>query len=170
MTSDSALTRAVVERVRELLHELLRASAPSWLDLKLTLPQLRTLFITAHEKTSSVNQIARHLGIGQPTASHLIDRLARAGLVDRSEDPTDRRRAVVRLSPAGEKLIERLLGWEELLGGWLLRIPAKDMSHFKRGLDAVVEGIRGGRPPETTGKRRGTETRRRQHHDHDLHV
>ena len=111
LSSDEPLVHDVVGLLRELLHAFLMASVPAWLDLQLTLPQLRTLFIVAHNKTSSVVQIAKHLGIGEPTASHLIDRLVQAGLVDRSEDPMDRRRATVRLSPAGEQLIEnQLLG------------------------------------------------------------
>ena len=88
-------------------------------------------------------QIARHLGIGEPTASHLIDRLVQAGLVDRSEDPMDRRRAIVRLSPAGEELIEKLLGWEEILGEWLHKVPGKDLSQFRHGLNAIINGIHG---------------------------
>jgi DNA-binding MarR family transcriptional regulator len=143
LSSDGPLVHDVVELLRELLHAFLMASVPAWLDLQLTLPQLRTLFIVAHNKTSSVMQIARHLGIGEPTASHLVDKLVQAGLVDRSEDPMDRRRAMVRLSPAGEELIEKLLGWEEILGEWLHKVPGKDLSQFRHGLNAIVNEIRG---------------------------
>jgi DNA-binding MarR family transcriptional regulator len=143
LSSDEPLVHDVVGLLRELLHAFLMASVPAWLDLQLTLPQLRTLFIVAHNKTSSVVQIAKHLGIGEPTASHLIDRLVQAGLVDRSEDPMDRRRATVRLSPAGEELIEKLLGWEEILGEWLHNVPGKDLSLFRHGLNAIVNEIRG---------------------------
>jgi DNA-binding MarR family transcriptional regulator len=143
LATDDPLVRDVVEHLRELLHAFLMASVPAWIDLQLTLPQLRTIFIVAHNKTSSVMQIAKHLGIGEPTASHLIDRLVQAGLVDRSEDPMDRRRAIVRLSPSGEELIEKLLGWEELLGGWLHKVPREDLSHFRHGLNAVINEIHG---------------------------
>jgi DNA-binding MarR family transcriptional regulator len=88
-----------------------------------------------------VMQIAKHLGVGEPTASHLVDKLVQAGLVDRSEDPMDRRRAIVRLSLAGEELIEKLLGWEEFLGGWLHKVPEEDLSLFRHGLSAIVNGI-----------------------------
>ncbi len=143
LPSDDPLVRDVVELFRELLHAFLMASVPAWLNLQLTLPQLRTLFIVAHNKTSSVIQIAKHLGIGEPTASHLIDRLVQAGLVHRSEDPKDRRRAVVRLLPVGEELIEKLLGWEELLGEWLHKVPEEDLSLFRRGLNAIINEMHG---------------------------
>jgi len=138
LSSDDPLVRDVVELLRELLHAFLMASLPAWVDLQLTLPQLRTVFIVAHNKTSSVMQVAKHLGIGEPTASHLIDKLVQAGLVDRSEDPMDRRRAIIRLSQGGDELIEKLLGWEEFLGGWLHKVPEEDLSLFQRGLNAIM--------------------------------
>jgi DNA-binding MarR family transcriptional regulator len=141
LSADDPLVRNVVELLRELLHAFLMASVPAWVDLQLTLPQLRTVFIIAHNKTSSVMQIAQHLGIGEPTASHLIDKLVQAGLVDRSEDPMDRRRAIVRLSPAGEELIEKLLGWEEFLGGWLHKVPEEDLALFRHGLTVIMNEI-----------------------------
>ena len=141
LSPDDPLVRDVVVLLRDLLHAFLMASVPAWVDLQLTLPQLRTVFIIAHNKTSSVMQIAQHLGIGEPTASHLIDKLVQAGLVDRSDDPMDRRRAIVRLSPAGETLIEKLLGWEEFLGEWLHKVPQEDLSFFQRGLTSIMSEI-----------------------------
>ena len=88
-------------------------------------------------------QVAKHLGIGEPTASYLVDKLVRAGLVDRSEDPMDRRRAIVRLSPMGEELIEKLLGWEEFLGEWLHKVPEEDLSRFQHGLNAIINEMHG---------------------------
>jgi MarR family transcriptional regulator, organic hydroperoxide resistance regulator len=132
------LVSDVVDLLRDLLHALLMSSVPAWIDLQLTLPQLRTLFIIAHNKTSSVGQISQHLGVGEPTASHQIDKLVQAGLVERKEDPEDRRRALVQLSPAGGKMIEKLLGWEEFLGGWLHQISHEDLTLLRRGLHSIL--------------------------------
>jgi len=136
---EDLLVQDVVGLLRELVHALLMSSIPAWIDLQLTLPQLRTLFIIAHNNTSSVAQISQHLGIGEPTASHLIDKLVQAGLVERSEDPGDRRRAIVQLSPAGGEIIEKLLGWGEFLGGWLHQVPREDLTLLQRGLNSVMD-------------------------------
>jgi DNA-binding MarR family transcriptional regulator len=141
LPSDGPLEQNIVKLLRELLHALLMTSVPAWIDLQLTLPQLRTVFIIAHNKVSSVMQVAKHLGVGEPTASHLIDKLVQAGLADRSDDPMDRRRAIIRLSPKGEILIEKLLGWEVSLGGWLQKVPKEDLSLFHRGLSAIINEI-----------------------------
>jgi MarR family transcriptional regulator, organic hydroperoxide resistance regulator len=142
-SADDALVSEVVEILRELLHRLLMSSVPVWIDLQLTLPQLRTVFAVAHNEASSVMQIAHYLGIGKSTASHLIERLVRAGLVNRCVDQEDRRRATVRLTAAGGQLIERLLGWEELLGGWLRKVPQKDLSSFRHGLNELKITLQG---------------------------
>ncbi len=141
MSTNDSVTHDVVELLRELLHGLLMSSVPAWLDLSLTVPQLRTIFIIAHGQSSTVTQIAQHLGIGEPTASHLVDKLVQADLVARTEDPEDRRRTRLRLSPDGEQLIEKLLGWEDLLGGWLDKLAEKDLSHLRQGLLALVREL-----------------------------
>jgi len=123
---------------RDLLHALLRSSFPAWVNLQLTLPQLRTFFVIAHFHPSSVVNIAQQLGIGEPTASHLVDKLVLAGLVERSEDPRDRRRARIQLSQEGKYLIDRLLGWEVFLGDWLLHIPQKDLSLIRDSLNVLI--------------------------------
>lgn len=64
---DNSQVSDVIELLRVLLHDILTASVPAWLDLQLTLPQLRTVFIIAHNKTSSVIKIAKQLRIGEPT-------------------------------------------------------------------------------------------------------
>jgi MarR family transcriptional regulator, organic hydroperoxide resistance regulator len=140
-SSNDPLAGDVVELFRELFHALLASSAPAWVDLRLTVPQLRTVFIVLHDKTSSVTRVAQQLGVGEPTASHLVEKLVRAGLVERTEDPADRRRARVRLAPEGEALIEKLLGWEDLLAGWLHKVSPEDLAHFRQGLGAIVDEV-----------------------------
>ena len=139
--SHDSVTQEVVELFRELLHALLMSSVPAWLDLQLTVPQLRTVFSIAHNKSSSVAHLAEHLGVGEPTASHLVGKLVEAGLVERTEDPADRRRMRVSLAPAGEKLIEKLLGWEDALGGWLCNLSQRDLSLLRQGLRSIADEI-----------------------------
>jgi MarR family transcriptional regulator, organic hydroperoxide resistance regulator len=150
---NDAVSNEVVGLFRELLHAVLVSSTPAWLDLQLTLPQLRIVFIVAHGESASVTQIAQRLGIGEPTASHLVDKLVQAHLVKRAEDSEDRRRTKVRLTPAGEELIDQLLGWEDLIGGLLDDLPKKDLSLLRQGLHALVDelhvqGSIDSRPPQ----------------------
>ncbi|HET6484784.1 MAG TPA: MarR family transcriptional regulator [Spirochaetia bacterium] len=140
--ADEAQLKEVVELLRDVLHGLLMTSVPAWLDLQLTLPQLRAVFVVAHHEGCSLREVAGHLGVGEPTASHLIDRLVTQGLIERGDDPEDRRRAVLRLSAGGRKLITRLLGWENILATWLREIPRADLASLSRGLSAVRDNVR----------------------------
>ncbi|MGA2613780.1 MAG: MarR family transcriptional regulator [Spirochaetia bacterium] len=140
---DDSPAREVAELLRALLHAFLSESSPAWIGLELTLPQLRAVFVVAHNKASSIAQIAQAIGVGEPTASHLVSRLVRADLVDRREDSADRRRVIVRLSKAGEELIEKLLGWEKLFGQWLHRVSNEDLISLRDGLHAIRNALPG---------------------------
>jgi DNA-binding MarR family transcriptional regulator len=73
----------------------------------------------------------------------LVDALQRAGFVERTAHPSDRRAVVVRLSEPGRSLIagwgaDREHGTAQLLGG----IPADDLAAFGAVLDQVVARLR----------------------------
>lgn len=55
---------------------------------------------------TTVNALARHMGVTPPTISLAIDRLERKGYVARLRDGIDRRRVHVRLTSAGVRIRE----------------------------------------------------------------
>ncbi|NUR30704.1 MAG: MarR family transcriptional regulator [Catenulispora sp.] len=59
----------------------------------------------------STGELARLSGLTPGSASRLVDRLEKAGLVERLADPQDRRKALVALVPAASERIGR--AWEE---------------------------------------------------------
>lgn len=54
-----------------------------------------------------ISEIADNLGITNPAASQLVERLVQQGFLERTEDPNDRRFKQVTLAPKGRELIER---------------------------------------------------------------
>ena len=101
---EQAMIEEMTETYRAILRTLHAATAPVWMQLELSMAQLKTLFVLSDETAMPIGQVAETLGIGLPTASHLVDRLVQAGLAERSEDEQDRRRMLARLSPPGEAL------------------------------------------------------------------
>jgi DNA-binding MarR family transcriptional regulator len=87
----------------ETLHALKRAGeAPAELHeaaLRASLGPRHAppLLAVAAAEPLSVSELARRLGLGLSTTSTLVGELSRAGLVQRAEDDTDRRRTIVRL-------------------------------------------------------------------------
>jgi len=57
----------------------------------------------------TVSRLAELLGVTKQGASRLADDMVTLGYLDRSEDPADRRRTRLRLSPAGERIRARAL-------------------------------------------------------------
>lgn len=52
--------------------------------------------------------LAGHVGIEGPSLVRLLDQLANSGLVERRDDPTDRRAKTIWLTPPGEALAARI--------------------------------------------------------------
>jgi DNA-binding MarR family transcriptional regulator len=127
----------------ELLKWVLRThhplDDPVWGQLDLTLNQFKGLRVIAHGPVT-IGDIAARLGIAQPTASLLVERLVRVGLVERADDPSDRRRALARLSCEGERFVARITGdIHNHLRDGLARLSDDDLAALIRGLRALVE-------------------------------
>jgi DNA-binding MarR family transcriptional regulator len=56
-----------------------------------------------------VNELAERLEVTPATVSLMVGELTRKGILDRREDPTDRRRAIVTLSDAHREAIDAWL-------------------------------------------------------------
>ncbi|HEX5466120.1 MAG TPA: MarR family winged helix-turn-helix transcriptional regulator [Candidatus Limnocylindrales bacterium] len=67
----------------------------------LTVPQLRALLFIRRKPDVSLSTLSEHLGESAPAASALVERLVRAGLLERRPDPEERRRIQLRLTPDG---------------------------------------------------------------------
>lgn len=100
--SPAALEQRVVE-----LRRLTLGSPVDWDVPDLTLTQLRALFAIELRAPASVGALADSLGLSLASASALVDRLVRAELVRRRDDPLDRRRVLVSLSATGAALVQR---------------------------------------------------------------
>jgi DNA-binding MarR family transcriptional regulator len=73
---------------------------------QVTLPQLRVLVMIASRGPQNLTSVAQGLGVHTSNATRLCDKLVEAGLVHRSDDPTDRRNLVLQLTATGYRLVE----------------------------------------------------------------
>lgn len=58
----------------------------------------------------SIGELADHLLLRNHSAVELVERLAKAGLVERSPSPRDRRRVLLRVTAHGEALLDEVSG------------------------------------------------------------
>lgn len=137
-------TEEMVVRLLGELVTLVRSDASErWASLDLTIPQWRAFFAIAREPDQSIGGIAKRLGIGLPAASHLIDKLVRARLVEREADASDRRLVHCRLSPAGQALFADMVSLHhQRIVGWLERMEPEEVRRLADGLAALVRAAR----------------------------
>ncbi|HLY15532.1 MAG TPA: MarR family transcriptional regulator [Candidatus Limnocylindrales bacterium] len=102
----------IVPRATRRLRRQMRAhGAPG-----LTVAQLRALIYLRREPGAGLSALADHLGMSLPASSALAQRLVSAGLIDRSDDPAERRRIRLQLTPSGT---EHLATAQAAVRGWL---------------------------------------------------
>ena len=73
----------------------------------LSFSQLNVLMRLYHGGNSGVSEIGEQMGVTSAAASQAIDRLVLQGLIERTEDPEDRRAKRLALTPKGLSLIEK---------------------------------------------------------------
>jgi DNA-binding MarR family transcriptional regulator len=118
MNQDINLSREQRGAAVELLLETLRASqlASDLLDqafadfIGINRTDLRCLEIVDQHRRLTAGELAREAGLTTGAVTAVVDRLEAAGLLRRAGDPNDRRKVVVELTPAAEKLGEEVYG------------------------------------------------------------
>jgi DNA-binding MarR family transcriptional regulator len=83
----------------------------------LSMSQMGTLLFLHRHETCAVSDIGDYLGITSAASSQLLNRLVEEGLVERNEDPEDRRHKLLELTPAGRKTVKEAI---ELRHSWLV--------------------------------------------------
>jgi DNA-binding MarR family transcriptional regulator len=89
-----------------LVMRVIRKEFRSQRDPELTLPEFRSLAFINRTGGCSLNEVADHIGLEAPTTSKLVDNLVKRGVISRQEDPGDRRRVRLQISPMGKKSID----------------------------------------------------------------
>ena len=96
--------------IEEMMSHIHRRSADDTLavmnEAGLTMAQMVAMHLLMHLGPISVSSIAACLKLSPPATSHLVDRMVVAGLVGRTEDPTDRRHKRIAITAPGRELIE----------------------------------------------------------------
>lgn len=75
----------------------------------LTLPQLEALWFISESGEPLMREVANYLKVKAPSATALIEELAKSGQLTRTANPHDRREVRVRLTQKGKKTLETLV-------------------------------------------------------------
>ena len=129
-----------------MLRVLGPAQARDWVDVDLTMSQLKMMFVLSSAMGPvdgasglRVGEVARGLGVTLPTVTAVMDKLVERGLVRRDEDPLDRRQHVCRLTADGQALLHRLMAGRRAFTNALLEhLDEDELAAFLRGMQVLL--------------------------------
>jgi DNA-binding MarR family transcriptional regulator len=139
MAPEEGLVDEAVAAYERVHQAFVSATEKEWARLDLTVTQLRALFILGQSGPTPVSRLAERLGTRLSSTSVLVDRLVQAGLVERSPDPTDRRRVLLAPSDGGVDLMKRLRHGSVELKQWLQALSPEALAGLTTGLRALGE-------------------------------
>jgi len=109
MISDVILSpELVADDLRPVLLRLARELRKETEQLGVTPRQATLLWLVRRSPGLSLAELAAEEGISPPALSGHVDRLERAGLIDRVRSSVDRRRVGLRLTDEGARLLRRV--------------------------------------------------------------
>lgn len=136
---------AVLAGSRTLVAIAARSLAAAGDDV--TLPQYRTLVILAYNGPQRTIDLAEQLGVNSSTATRMIDRLVRRGLVRREPHPDDRRSTRVEITEEGRDVVVAVTQRRRSEFATLLRKMTEEMQAcLVDGLEALTTAA--GEAPE----------------------
>ncbi|OFV82847.1 MAG: hypothetical protein A2W26_12685 [Acidobacteria bacterium RBG_16_64_8] len=142
----------LIESCTEALRRLAGLARPhgsDWLDLDLGMGQFKAMLVLTDRGRQTVGGLGRALGIADPSASLLVEKLVARGLAVRQIDPEDRRRILVEPTEAGRSLMSRLRQTrEDQIVAWLEALDEDELRALLVGLEALLRVMEVGRRPE----------------------
>jgi DNA-binding MarR family transcriptional regulator len=134
----------LIERILQLGEKAFRELIPilptEWLQLDLTMPQLKVVLLLFLNGPVRMSDIASALGVSLATATGVVDRLVERDIVLRESLPEDRRVVLCRLTEKGQKMIGGLWQLARDRAKELLEVVAtSQLQLITEALEALLE-------------------------------
>lgn len=123
--ASSRISRAFAERYRA--------------EFGLSIPEWRVLAHLAQSDAVSVREIHARVDMDKSKVSRAAARLEAAGLIEKRENPEDRRLLDMRLTAKGRDLIARIVPIADSYQGELLALIGPHAEEFRSGLQKLYE-------------------------------
>jgi DNA-binding MarR family transcriptional regulator len=100
----------------------------------------KLLSAIADKEPATLNEVAKSIGRGAPAVSRSVDALVRAGWVERTQDPNNRRRLALRLTQAGRAQLTARSAGGSALRGKLERLAHSELRALERASEFLERG------------------------------
>ncbi len=131
-----------VNAFRRILRALRLASTETQAATGISAAQLFVLWALSDQRTASLSELAQQTLTDRSSVAAVVDRLAHAGLVSRTTDPTDRRRASISITRAGSTVLSAApRAPTSMLMEALEALPADQLLTLSTGLSALTDAM-----------------------------
>ncbi len=114
----------------------------------LSMPQIYVLIYLYHAGAVPVSEIGTLTGVTKGAASQMVERLAQQDLIERSEDPADRRVKKIGLRPKSLALIKKgLAAQRRMMAGALANLSPEQQSTVQAAFQYLTEALLKSGPP-----------------------
>jgi DNA-binding MarR family transcriptional regulator len=107
MTSTAQLIQVIRQFLDIAMHQSLRERAHFAKATGLSMPQFGVLMQLHYHRDCAISDISERFDITSAGASQLVDKLVQSRLIQREEDPNDRRAKILNLTEKGRDFIEQ---------------------------------------------------------------
>jgi DNA-binding MarR family transcriptional regulator len=126
----------IIQLERQISRALRHDESCVWMELSLSIAQLKSLFFISNEGVTNFTRLAQALKVTPSNVTGIVDRLVGQGLGTRQENPENRRALVLQTTEKGEALLGTL---RETTIGQLSEL----LSSLDEGqLATLVQGLR----------------------------
>ncbi len=94
----------------------------------------------AAKEPATLGDVAKALGRGAPAVSRSVDALVRSGLVERTQDPNNRRRLALRLTQQGRESLNARVAAGAALRNKLDRLAHSELRALERAIEILERG------------------------------
>ena len=140
MSKSPQFSQAIRSWMDVFMHRSMRGWGLFAKSTGLSMPQFSILMQLHHKGSCGMSAISERFDVSAAAASQLVDKLVQAGYIERTEDPSDRRAKLLKLSANGVKLVDegiqkRYRWMDELVG----QLTAEERGKVAEALTLLTE-------------------------------
>ncbi len=136
MTSSPQLIQTIRQFMDFAMHHSMRERVHFAKATGLSMPQFGILMQLHYRGNCGVSDIGERFDITNAAASQLVDKLVQGGLIQREENPNDRRAKLLNLTDKGNKLIQQGI---EGRYRWVDQLAAKLTAEERAKVDEALQ-------------------------------
>ena len=143
MTSSPQIIQTIRQFMDIAMHHSMRERSHFAKALGLSMPQFGILMQLHYRGNCGVSDISNWFDITNAAASQLVDKLVQSRLVQREEDPHDRRAKLLNLTEKGQELIQQSIQeryrWVDQLAE---KLTAEERAKVSEALDIMTQAAK----------------------------